>query len=449
LSLHIKKFRVYGFLGTYDVDIPISDNVKILVGENGIGKTQLLNIFYFTLSKRFDRLISQIFNYIILEFDDGSTSVISKQAIVRVLTRNNHPLVSKIIEKIGIESFLSLRTRVLSKNLGRFVLRLEYPGLKEIATSDGLLTLMRESNINILVDEVFSPELFLAVKSIDLFTEDTNILYFPTYRRVEEDLFSLGYNEESFRLDKDDNRVIHFGMEDVQARFEGITRRIGVTVKEGFSKLSSEILSQLIRGVPQVDRDLIDNLEPTDVQIILNRIGGDMNPDDKAAIIEMVSKKEMVDKNVYLLFLLQELIKVYKEQSKYDTAIKEFVNVSNSYLVNKEVVYDQSRLRIYIQSKENTNKILLSKLSSGEKQIISLFAKIYLTTAKQQYIVLFDEPELSLSIFWQRKLLPDIMQSQMCRFLLTVTHSPFIFENELDQYAVGLTQYYKKIVQNN
>ena len=85
--------------------------------------------------------------------------------------------------------------------------------------------------------------------------------------------------------------------------------------------------------------------------------------------------------------------------------------------------------------------LALSKLSSGEKQIISIFSKIYLSESDRRFIVLFDEPELSLSMLWQRQLLPDIINFNKCDFLLAVTHSPFIFDNELDQYAVGLNEY--------
>lgn len=56
-------------------------------------------------------------------------------------------------------------------------------------------------------------------------------------------------------------------------------------------------------------------------------------------------------------------------------------------------------------------------------------------------MVLFDEPELSLSIYWQERLLPDILTSKRCAFMLAVTHSPFIFNNELKQYAVGLKEF--------
>ena len=86
------------------------------------------------------------------------------------------------------------------------------------------------------------------------------------------------------------------------------------------------------------------------------------------------------------------------------------------------------------------NELRIKQLSSGEKQIISLFSRIYLEP-EYNYIVLFDEPELSLSIYWQEKLLPDILKSNRCSFLLAVTHSPFIFNNELKDFTVGIQEF--------
>ena len=33
------------------------------------------------------------------------------------------------------------------------------------------------------------------------------------------------------------------------------------------------------------------------------------------------------------------------------------------------------------------------------------------------------------------------MNSMKCKFLLAVTHSPFIFDNELEKYAIGINIY--------
>jgi predicted ATP-binding protein involved in virulence len=85
----------------------------------------------------------------------------------------------------------------------------------------------------------------------------------------------------------------------------------------------------------------------------------------------------------------------------------------------------------------------LDKLSSGEKQIISIFSRLYLEDSSP-VAILFDEPELSLSMEWQRKLLQDIVDSDKCIFLLAATHSPFIFDNDLDQFASLLDIRYRE-----
>ena len=112
----------------------------------------------------------------------------------------------------------------------------------------------------------------------------------------------------------------------------------------------------------------------------------------------------------------------------------------------KKFYYNPSELtlEIYIESKgEITTEIVgLSQLSSGEKQIVSLFSRLYLENNKET-IVIIDEPELSLSIKWQSMLLPDIIRSGNCKLLLTVTHSPFIFDNEFDLDAREMRRYIK------
>ena len=58
----IKRFSIYSFFGTDDVHIPFDENIKILIGENGLGKTQVLNIFYYTLTRNFSKLNEFVFD---------------------------------------------------------------------------------------------------------------------------------------------------------------------------------------------------------------------------------------------------------------------------------------------------------------------------------------------------------------------------------------------------
>jgi len=89
---------------------------------------------------------------------------------------------------------------------------------------------------------------------------------------------------------------------------------------------------------------------------------------------------------------------------------------------------------------ESGDEIKFRDLSSGEKQIISLFSQLYLTE-DNQYFIIIDEPELSLSVPWQRKFLTDICESNYCSGIIAVTHSPFIFENELNRFAHSLNEF--------
>ena len=42
-DLFIKRFEIEELFGIYNVNIPFKDNINIFVGENGLGKTTILN----------------------------------------------------------------------------------------------------------------------------------------------------------------------------------------------------------------------------------------------------------------------------------------------------------------------------------------------------------------------------------------------------------------------
>ena len=182
-----------------------------------------------------------------------------------------------------------------------------------------------------------------------------------------------------------------------------------------------------------VDRDKLS--------IALDRIGEKINAEDKLKIKEMVLNKQIYfEENKYLLNLIKNLIDSYEKQSYYDERVKKFKDVCNGYLTGKKYRYDESNLTLAIYKDNQDQPINVQSLSSGEKQVISIFSKLYLEENKD-CIILFDEPELSLSIKWQATFLPDIMKSQKCKMLIAVTHSPFIFDNEYDNLAKYMGEY--------
>lgn len=280
-------------------------------------------------------------------------------------------------------------------------------------------------------------------KTLEKNIDTTEILYFPTYRRVEEDLKNLEIaienDEFDFEVSGSSEIPIQFGMNDVEKRFEEIKVEIGRLSGKGLNALSGEILRQLVRGTVTAKKD-ISNISKEDVEVVISRLGNMFDGEDQKRIISLVESGKYPKTDNLLVYFLSKLVEVYEEQKEIDAYTDKFTNVCNSYLQQTKIIFDKATVDLYAYSEKTKGKISLNNLSSGEQQIVSLFSKIYLNS-NRSFIVLFDEPELSLSIFWQMKLLPDIIESQKCKLLVAVTHSPFIYDNNLTEKTRNLADF--------
>ncbi len=259
------------------------------------------------------------------------------------------------------------------------------------------------------------------------------VLYLPTYRRVEEDLTNLG----SYDYDFSDS-LINFGMSDVKQRFRNVRNELRDSAVSLYTNLNGRMLTQLTTDYVATSEQFekIKNTEA--LKIVLDRVGDSISNETKNRILTLVENSTIEQERYHpLVFILSNLIDVYFEQKELDDAIKEFVNVSNKYLVNKTFIYNESKVEITIINNRSQSEVDLDNLSSGEKQLVSIFSKLYLER-QNNYAILFDEPELSLSIEWQTQLLPDILKSNKCGYMLAATHSPFIFQNNLDSLTDSL-----------
>ncbi|KHT37971.1 AAA family ATPase [Pectobacterium brasiliense] len=78
-----------------------------------------------------------------------------------------------------------------------------------------------------------------------------------------------------------------------------------------------------------------------------------------------------------------------------------------------------------INNKLTERKYEINELSSGEKQLIYTLLKVANSNRKNQ-IILMDEPEISLHLSWQEKLLSSIKKLRPDSQIIVVTHSPGI-----------------------
>lgn len=450
----ISRFKISKLFGYQDVDIDFSDRYKILIGENGLGKTTILNALYFILNKKFKDLNKLKFENIELTFTNKSKINFTKNDLNFFVEGRNRDQETQFFQllrdKIKKDQVEKLKKIILDKNSNdldkRFAVVSE---LNKIDIKINAPTKYIFDNVIKFIEE-FETINFQKVLDVLETNITSKILYFPTYRRIESQMESfklqkrihkqglLWAEEDDYSSSKfDDN--LKFGMEDVKIRIENLTEEIREMSLLGFSKITGDLLSQLSNEFK--DNKLKNKVDNKKLQIILDRVGNSISIDDKENIINYIKSGDKNNKG--LLYLIDKLIDLYNEQEKLDVSIKKFAEICNNYLKLKQFVYDESSVSLNIVRHNSKDTIELEQLSSGEKQIVSLFSKIYLEE-DDSFIILFDEPELSLSIFWQQTLLSDILLSKRCNFLLTVTHSPFIYdENGMDKYAFGLTEYIK------
>lgn len=444
----INKFAIRKLFGYRDIDISFDSSVMILVGENGFGKTTILNILYNILNLDFSKLFKTKFDSVSVVFSNGKEYNFSLE-LLKTYERYQK---NKKENKNGMLEYIEKNlTGEMCSIL--FSLTVEKEKFKEYVENIELLKGVPTDFLYQMISaEVRTRETIKDVIDFVKYMQSGGfkILYYPTFRRIETDVANILKKASEYeRLPRRmidsviwDNTVIRFGMEDVEKRIQDILEEIKRTSLTGFARISGEMISRLLITSEKLDD--IHDFKLDEITIVLGRIGNNMSEEDKSRILkEIKSDSSLANHNYYLRYFLNQLLQMYNSQKKYDMAIKNFVSTCNRYLVNKQFVYNESDVDLSIQRNRNQNEqdnIKLKNLSSGEKQIVSIFSQLYLEPNKK-YIILFDEPELSLSLYWQEKLLPDILDIGNCHFMFSVTHSPFIFNNKLKQYTHAASEF--------
>ena len=113
-----------------------------------------------------------------------------------------------------------------------------------------------------------------------------------------------------------------------------------------------------------------------------------------------------------------------EKQAEMKVRIEDFRSVINGLFqeTEKHIVIEGNKFNIV-----SKGQILpIDSLSSGEKQILLIMLRVFLLEGKESYVLL-DEPENSLDISWQYKLIDTLTKlNPNAQFFIT-THSPSIF----------------------
>ena len=121
-------------------------------------------------------------------------------------------------------------------------------------------------------------------------------------------------------------------------------------------------------------------------------------------------------------------------QENYSVIKDKVVSVLNDFFSATQKNIELSDTDFVIKNLKK--KVLkLSQLSAGERQIIYIVFKVA-TAYFNEALILMDEPEISLHLEWQEKLLKNLREINDKSQMIVVTHSPaIIMDGWMDSYV--------------
>jgi predicted ATPase len=460
MNPELSLFRVDNLHGHRTIQLRIRDDRLVLVGENGTGKSTVASLLYHFLTCQWSRLRDYSFDRITACIR-GETIGISKELIESIPHR---------IPEWNHGTRTASGTHYSDRIIDRIVAEYDADDLRfNLSLQDRLsseyqipFNILRNALLHrIYEDFPLSGELGEITERIRTLVRG-QVLYLPTYRRIEQDLHSIypGLETDIRRLrrslskrnrDRSYIEIVEFGMRDVEQTINKRMARIKESLRTGLSSLAGTYLSDIIQGVDQnVTVSDLREITSETISSIFARIDEATLPDaDKRRLSGMLMRvrehNRIGDRDKVTAHYLMRLIDLHMKQQHDERDVHDFVALCNNYLVGKAMVYDNVNYEISIRPSDNAHVsdislITLDMLSSGEKQIISLFTHIYLSRSAFFFIII-DEPELSLSVPWQNRFLPDLLSTRRCGGLVAVTHSPFIYDNELDIHTHSINEF--------
>jgi predicted ATP-dependent endonuclease of OLD family len=263
---------------------------------------------------------------------------------------------------------------------------------------------------------------------------------------LEEEIEENYYNRKYYFRSPVDKRI-----EDLLTRLSDYYLNIELEANNLSKKYQSEVLAGLLynKEFDQFSFDEYSNSDPENIKEGLIHAYRDLNAlnddiekriDNHTNVIadslenlkKAKNENEPINLNdvlpIVLLKRTNHIInlsqKLEKERTELFKPINEYISQLSSFVKEKNFEFTpgkSSAIRVTTAGKE----LRVNQLSSGEKQLFILLTETLLQK-NRKFIFIADEPELSLHIEWQKKLLESIKNINKNAQIIVATHSPEI-----------------------
>ena len=432
----IESFEIDKLWGYKNINIDFKSDVNILIGPNASGKTTILDLLHSILLADLPKLIDLEFHQVKIKLKEfGGKSV----RTIKVITTDKYLELSvgQIKFKAEIDIISGRRSpghnrhpktgRIIRRTLPRHIARgriLPEEFYDELITLVPIVWLPINRRLPVTEDEEERYTGIVPLESVDL--------------RLQELLSSLSHYHARLNAQ-------------LSERYKNFEHQVlsGILYNKEHDQLDSPIslapptkedkdqLLKAFKAAGLLDEQMHIRIDEHFVtaQEVLRRISKNKNEENDRLSFgwEDLFVLPLIRRTQLMVEYAEELEKdresIFKPLRRYEETV-------NSFLEEKNVGVDEDgRLKIESPSHPNLNPRLLS---SGEKQILILLTEALLKV-DEPVVYIADEPELSLHISWQEKLLESLVSLDGKIQVIVATHSPDIvgkFEDNIIDLGV-------------
>lgn len=437
--MKLLKIKIEDLFEVFTHEIPFSQesSITMILGRNGLGKTVVLKIIKAVLSGDFIQLEDIEFSKIFVDFTGNISWIFEKESVPVENSSEfeKHITISLSQEEIVIDkvdySIISDNLEKLKKAISRYL-----PASFRLMDSDDWLD--RRTGIHYNTSELI--EKFKLDIPESVFSD---FIVFPEWYSSKIKNLKVAFIETQ--------RLLTFSKESDEFRYKD---RGQVTYKNTVEEYAEDLVKQIHLQLAK-SSELSTKLDRTYPNRLIQRLKKTTNvsqEDLNTSLQNLEAKRERLQ-SVGLLDLqnqphieiideeqdekIRDVLQVYIEDSRgklevYDDLadrIDLFLQIINDRFLKKRLSISRTDGFHFVSTK-NGKDIPLKSLSSGEQHILVLYYELLFKIEKGT-LLLMDEPEISLHIAWQKKIINDleeILKLNPMEVIIT-THSPAVIGN--------------------
>lgn len=450
--MQIEHLKIRGLYGYIDKDIDFNNDITLLVGINGSGKTSILNVLNWVIKPSIPHLCVTEFVSIELrlklknthyKIDCRHTKTYFKYNIYTDSKKFNpltvrtrvHPKLIKNDEaskNILIQEYSALRPD--TKEAETWELISKFPKPTIVGLDRNLYT--EESERVFIDDSIFKNRInkkqaLQEAAPLDRVKEIVN----REYRRIKNNVLNLTTNlKNHLMLSTFDGSITQ------ETITSGIGHKLNTNQIEGAETRVNDYFSKFENKIfTDIEKQIITKYF-SQLKEITNKYQD--NPSDELTkLLYALNANQFVKVNR----LLKEFEKFETASAKSQEQINIYIDTLNHFFKDssKQLIFKEDTSELAFNNLDKNGKPItefkdIRYLSSGEQQILILFSYIAFNSYDGK-IFIIDEPELSLHIKWQEDFLYYLEKiTPTSTQLILATHSPILAGKKKEKAKVLL-----------